>query len=626
MLAINKYIQLAQNMGFRYIVYRLGFELKKKLGLLKVNFPVNPPIEKFISLNEWRKKFRFFGVSFLDSSIENNSFEAPEIEPLLDGNIQFFHSEWRNLGLDYDWITNPDTGFKYDVSKHWLDIQDYSIEAGDIKFVWEKSRFSYLFQIIRYDQFTSKDHSKWVFNEINSWIDANPINCGPNYRCSQEISLRILNWTYALNFYRNSVHLNEDLFNKIIHTIYWQLKHVYSNIDFSRIAVRNNHSITETLTLYLSSLFYPFFPESTNWRIKGKKWFEEEVDYQIYEDGTFLQFSMNYHRVVIQLFTWAFKAAEYFNDRFSQNTYDKAYKSLKFLYACQDEHTGWLPNYGNNDGALFFNLNSCDFRDYRPQLNALHLFLTGERLYPEGPWDEDIYWMKLNQVSSVKYPKVINKSGWIEFKDGGYFILKEGDNMTFIRCGSHKNRPAQADNLHLDIWYNGQNVIFDGGSYKYNTDSKTLKYFMGTESHNTVMLDDEDQMIKGARFIWYNWSQAIASSVFETEDAYFFEGSISAFRNVESKIIHKRKLKKYKSKWIWEVQDEISNKPPKVYVKQRWHSLPILEMSSRDRKGNSLELMIENGFRSDYYGIKQNAAQFVFQTNSDLIQTIIEIK
>ena len=32
--------------------------------------------------------------------------------------------------------------------------------------------------------------------------------------------------------------------------------------------------------------------------------FEKEIDYQIYKDGTYLQFSMNYQRVVVQLLTW----------------------------------------------------------------------------------------------------------------------------------------------------------------------------------------------------------------------------------------------------------------------------------------------------------------------------------
>lgn len=625
MPVICKLFQLIKNMGFRYIAYRSGFEIRKRLGLVKSNFPVSPPAEKFIDLSDWRNKTSFFGIVQANSVTENR-FPAPDISSLMKGEIDFFSGQARSLGSDYDWVTNPETRFKYDNKLHWTDIQDYSQDAGDIKFVWEKSRFAYLSQIIRHDHFSSEDHSEWVFNEINSWLDANPINCGPNYKCSQEIALRVLNWTYAINFYKNSAHLNDDLFNKIMHAIYWQIKHVYSNINFSRITVRNNHALTETLFLYLSSLYYPFFPEAKIWGIKGKEWFEQEVDYQIYNDGTFLQFSMNYHRVVIQLFTWAFRSAEHFNDQFSQKTYDKAYKSVKFLFSCQDKNTGWLPNYGNNDGALFFKLSSCDFRDYRPQLNALHLLLTGERLYEPGLWDEDLYWMNAEKLANLNYPKIEHVNGWTEFEDGGYFVLREENTLTFIRCGKHKDRPAQSDNLHIDIWHNGDNVLFDGGSYKYNTDSETLRYFMGTESHNAVMLDDEDQMLKGPRFIWYNWSQAIKSATSESAEAYYFEGSISAFRNINPKIIQMRKIIKYKHRAVWEIEDKIVAKPQRVLLKQRWHILSMADLHSRDQHGASLELIRENGLRSDYYGLKVNADQFLAQTNSDSIHTTINIK
>ncbi len=40
-----------------------------------------------------------------------------------------------------------------------------------------------------------------------------------------------------------------------------------------------------------------------------------------------------------------------------------------------NDSNGWLPNYGANDGALFFRLNECHYRDYRPQLQALAVLL-----------------------------------------------------------------------------------------------------------------------------------------------------------------------------------------------------------------------------------------------------------
>ena len=66
--------------------------------------------------------------------------------------------------------------------------------------------------------------------------------------------------------------------------------------------------------------------------------------------------------------------------------------------------------------------------------------------------------------------------GCISFDKGGYYCIREKDTFSFIRCGRYKDRPAHADNLHLDIWYQGENYLFDGGSYKYNTTEKLLRY------------------------------------------------------------------------------------------------------------------------------------------------------
>ncbi|HET8886987.1 MAG TPA: alginate lyase family protein [Salinimicrobium sp.] len=612
-------------MGWRYTRYRIGFALEKKLGLFRKKFPQNPSKQHFTSLDKWRKTNFFWGIKQEDNSTFIPS-KLPDFESYKNGGLPFFSADILQLGENYDWISNPDSGYIYDGQQHWSKIQDYSKELGDIKFVWEKSRFAYLYDVIRHDFYTKEDHAEWVFDEISSWLSANPINSGPNYKCSQEISLRILNWTYALNYYKESSYLTEELFQEIMHAIYWQLKHVYAHIDFSRIAVRNNHALTETLTLYLGSIFYPFFPESSVWKRKGKQWFEQEVEYQIYPDGTFLQFSMNYHRVVVQLFSWAFKTAEFSGEKFNSIVYERAYKSIGFLYACQDEQTGWLPNYGSNDGALFFKFNSLDFRDYRPQLNALHVFLTGTNLYDDGEWDEDVFWLGAEQIAGISYPKLKHKKGWHAFATGGYYILREEDTVTFVRCGNHRDRPAQADNLHLDIWHKGKNILFDAGSYKYNTDEQTLKYFMGTESHNTVMLGDHDQMLKGNRFIWFNWSQAISAKTIETENEYFFSGSVSAFTYLNSKIEHKRSIKKIKGKAKWEIKDTISPKPENILMKQYWHALPFVKIKSNDKLNNSLVVKEAKGFRSDYYGKKEKAHQWVIESEANFINTSIEIE
>ncbi len=622
---IKETVNLVQNMGWRYVAFRSKHELLIRSGLLKNKFPVNPDRKESPTLEEWRaSKGHFF---FEDkNSIKLTKNPNPELEQryleLIDGKFVFFNSIHFDLGEQYNWIINPDNGYQYDVTKHWTEIIDISKEAGDIKYVWEKSRFSFLYNIIRYDYHFSRDCSEIVFKEILSWIDHNPVNCGPNYKCSQEISLRVLNWIFALYYYKNTPTLTDAVFQKIMHNIYWQVKHVYSNINFSRIAVRNNHAITETMGLYLFGILLPFFPEADKWKRDGKKWFEQEVAYQVYPDGTFLQFSMNYHRVVIQLFTWGIRLSELNDEILDKVVKERADASLHFLLNCMNAQNGYLPNYGANDGALFFPLNDCDSRDYRPQLQSLSAVLQQGMIETNN---EDQYWYGITKNEKTV---LLPQPGMLSYPEGGFYLLRENDAFSFIRCGNHKDRPSQADNLHLDIWVNGCNILGDGGSYKYNADEESLRYFFGTASHNTIMLGDNDQMKKGGRFIWYYWTQAIQAGWVEYEDHYEFKGMIKAFQQVNPNIIHTRSVKKYKAQWKWEVTDEVDH-DTSLPINQLWHPIPVenlkITFTSYDKEGKLLQYKATKSWHSAKYGVKQEGEMLVFSTGTKKIRTIIEI-
>ncbi|MEO6980898.1 MAG: hypothetical protein ABI113_21060, partial [Mucilaginibacter sp.] len=199
-------------MGWRYVVFRSVFEFRKRTGLLKKVFPVNPESKSFYTLDSWRNNTQPF---FFGSKKELRfNFPLPDqlttaYEKLSSFEYTFFSSLQFKLGENFDWVTNPENGFRYNDKAHWIDINDYSQAAGDIKFVWEPSRFSDIYTFIRYEQYSGIDCSKQVFARIEGWISKNDINCGPNFKCSQEISLRILNWTYAIYYYKDSPNLTE---------------------------------------------------------------------------------------------------------------------------------------------------------------------------------------------------------------------------------------------------------------------------------------------------------------------------------------------------------------------------------------------------------------------------------
>ena len=622
---LKSFTNVISNMGWRYTFFRVKYELQRKSGTLQKKFPTNPHVVEFLGLEEFRKQYpNYFFRSREDIKLPKNP--NPELQKAFE-NIQkgiypFFSAFEYDLS-QFNWITNPDTEYQYDIQQHSLSLENLNKEAGDIKYVWERARFSYLYTLIRYDYHFNTDCSEMVFSQIEDFIQQNPINQGPNYNCSQEISIRVYNWIFALYYYKNSPNLTEKRFQSILNSIYWQIHHVYQNIDFSRIAVRNNHAITETLALYVVPTLFPTMPNAKKWKEQGKKWFEQEVEYQIYEDGTFLQFSMNYHRVVIQLLTLGIQIANLNGERFSDVVYDRAKKSVDFLTACQDEKTGWLPNYGANDGALFFPLSQLDYRNYKPQLYALSSLLEiGWKGSISEAEKEDVYWFGIQNLAQViSYPNTSIKT----FDKGGYFIVRENDTISFVRCGSYKDRPVQADNLHLDIWVNGTNILWDAGSYKYNTSEEEINYFNGTASHNTLMLGDHNQMLKGARFIWNNWIKEAKGFLTETETEFVFKGYFVGFQDMGG-VKHSRTIIKTKGKNQWKIIDEVDKNAGET-VKVNWHLNPEviqnIDLTIENQKDSWVK---KESSVSNYYGLKEKSWHWQYPTQETKIITHLNYK
>lgn len=618
-------------MGIRYVLFRALYELKRKTGLIKNSFPTEIPNRTVIELNSWKNSnVQFFFRSRED--IEKIKLTAKTIEELEEyfniiksGGLKLFSGNVVNDAFS-NWFTNPENNFVFDKKQHWTKIDEFAKGHGDIKYIWEKGRFCYLYTIIRYDHQFGADNSELVFNLIVSWIDNNQLNCGPYFKCSQEIALRICNWIFALYYYKNSNVLTQAVFQKIIDSIYAQSLHIESNLKFAAIAVRNNHIISEALGLFTVGILFPWFPQSKKWIEIGKRYLEREGIYQIYEDGSYIQHSFNYHRLIIQLYTWALQLGKVNNIYFNKKLVDRLKKTVHFIISFTQSDNGKIPNYGANDGSLIFPLNSCDYTDYRPQAGALYALLMLNSPYTHGLWDEDLNWFGLKKGELVT--DKIKTQSFYKYENGGYYILKSDESMCFIRCSKYRHRPVHADNLHVDIWYKGKNIICDRGTFSYNTDPDTMKEFYGTLGHNTISVDFNDQMLKGPRFIWYFWSQAKYADISQNSDYVMFEGMINAFRHLKKNgIKHKRTVKQYSNSTVWEISDNVENWEGTIIQSWNIDKSFIDEgftIRSFDKYGQLIEPTIVDGYYSKIYGMKSGIQQIRFIAGNTIITKIVK--
>lgn len=611
-------------MGLRYVMLRIYYEIERRIAFRHVLFSRKNLRHYRVSIAAWRdQKIQFL---FDPHNLLITKTKAPEnlrasVEKIKKDQYSFFSSEWLKMA---DWHTNPKNGYSYDPEQHWSKIPDLSRQAGDIKYVWEKSRFCFLYDLIRYDYHEGKDQAQFVFGKIEDWIDSNPVDLGPNWRCSQEIALRVLNWTFALYYYQFSAHLDQRIFSKIADSIFNQMRRVQDHMRFSRIALHNNHTLTESLALYSTGMLFPFFPQSSVWKRSGKQWFENEIETQIFEDGTYIQFSTNYQRVVVQLLSWALRLGEVNRDNLSEKVYQKVRKSLRFLVMCQDGITGWLPNAGHNDGALFFPLSASHYRDFRPQLHTLANILNIDLGYRDGAWKEDSEWFGIKPAGE---PGRIVRENVTSYADGGYFIARDGGSITLLRCAKYRNRPFQADNLHLDIWVNGQNVMRDAGTYSYNTDPEWTDYFSGTASHNTVMPGSHSQMLKGPRFMWSHWVTKATGNICEENGLVTMYGEFEGYSSIKKGIIHKRKVSRRNNELHWLIEDWIENLPDRMELRQIWHPYDQFfenyRIKAQNSAGKEIYPEIGTGWYAETYGQKKQVARVTFLIEGDYIRTEI---
>ena len=276
-----------------------------------------------------------------------------------------------------------------------------------------------------------------------------------------------------------------------------------------------------------------------------------------------------------------------------------------------------MPNYGANDSALVMHFNGLSSLDFSGQIGAFGAALRLK--VPKSQIQEDCNWLEIDPVTVETES---NQIFW-RFDTSGYYILNKGKVRLYLRSGNNIDRPHQADNHHIDVWYDGVNVLWDSGSYHYNTTEAVKSAFWGTAGHNTVQLGTEDQMLKGPRFMWLKWSQQIMSPVIhEHSDHIVLESEIAVFQHINKNISHTRKIKLFENKI--EIADTVNHCPPDISVKQLWHLNP--KTSSKLDIKSSSHIEKTEGLVSLYYGSKETSELVTISSDKHSITTTILLR
>nr|UXE41708.1 hypothetical protein Hi04_10k_c5966_00041 [uncultured bacterium] len=471
-----------------------------------------------------------------------------QADALLRGTWIYFGAIPVEAGFPPYWHRNPLSGEQAPSDRHWANIDDFSF--GDIKLIWEASRFSPVYALVRAYALTHDEkYPKAFWYLIEDWAAHNAPQAGPNWKCGQEAAFRLMTWCFGLYAFQHSLQTTPERISNLAAMIAVTAERIEANIDYA-LSQNNNHGISEAVGLFTVGFLFPEFRRAESWLTRGRELLESQARTQIYDDGAYVQHSMNYHRVMLHDYVWAMCLGEVKGAPFSEALYTRLLRSTEFLDAMTDPETGHVPNYGNNDGTQVLPLAECEYADFRPVLQASYYLCSRQRRFAPGPWDEPLVWLF---GESALTSSMLPAEQHVISPSSGYYIMKGGESWAMIRCAEYCDRPAHADQLHVDLWWRGLNLAIDSGTYHYNAPPPWDTTFSGTAAHNTIAVDDQDQMRRFSRFLWLDWAKGQEIEHKKEGDFELWAGEHDGYRRLG--VMHRREVERNRDSWT--IRDQL---------------------------------------------------------------------
>ncbi|HUP22926.1 MAG TPA: alginate lyase family protein [Thermoanaerobaculia bacterium] len=423
-----------------------------------------------------------------------------QITTLTSGRMPLFGGEPREIGWPPSWREpeGPDSP----ALRHWTSISDFG--DIDIKEAWEPARFGAAYLVVRAHALWPEDGYDSAFWQlVESFREASPPNGGIHWMCGQECAYRVLAWCFGLFAFLDSPLTDEARIASLLEMLIAHGHRIEGNIGYALLQ-ENNHTVNEALALWTLGTLFPWLREASRWEARGREVLECEARRQISDDGGYVQHSLGYHRLVLESYVWALRLAELAGQPFSARLIDRVRRAAHLLFQLTDD-SGRAPNYGSNDGSRLFRLDSCALGDYRPTLAVAFWAVDRRRVFPPGLWDETLVWLYGEEPLGAPAEPLSRHD--VRAVESGYFTLHGTSTWAFTRCGPHRKRPAQADMLHVDIWWRGHNLVSDPGTFSYNHPTPWNNSLAKTAVHNAMTIDHVDQMERGPRFLWLDWVQ-----------------------------------------------------------------------------------------------------------------------
>ena len=434
-------------------------------------------------------------------------------DQLLENKLTYFDLQSKFHGEPFNWNRDHSADKQAVLSfAPGIDYRDFE-KNGDCKLVWEPNRCHHLVVLGRAYRATGEvKYAEAVVAQIESWLDANPFGKGMNWRSPMELSIRMINWVWAIDLIRDGGFFTGPFKRRVLQSVFlhlWEVKR-----KFSQGSSANNHVIGEAAGVFIAGVYFTEIKGLEKWLSECVIILEREIAEQTFLDGCNKELALGYHLFVLQFALFSGIAGERSGRAFSKEYWSVIENQLQFL-GTLTEGGGSLQMYGDCDDGYVLDLGS------RPDdpfgLLCIGAVIFGRSDFKQWSLDfrEPAWWLfgnpgfeTFNEILEEKNDSLQSR----DFPEAGLYLLQYGKQgspdraSVLFDCGKlgYKSIAAHghADALSFTLKAFGKDIFIDPGTYDYFSFPQWREYFRSTRAHNTIVIDHKDQSVMLGPFMW----------------------------------------------------------------------------------------------------------------------------
>ncbi len=421
-----------------------------------------------------------------------------------------------------DWHLEPVSGSSLPLwhRSRLVKYEDTPAREADLIFSWEMNRHQHFITLgIAFSLTQDQKYVNAFIAQIQHWMETNPLQHGLNWYESLQVSIRLIAWITAFQFFRTSPVFQKETGRAFLKSLWQQADFLSSHLQTTDNDIPNNHLIGELVGLILVGTIFPEFRDAAAWRDSGLRQLNQEITAQTYVDGVNKEQATGYHRFVTEflfLIVARSRQGALPVDPILEQTLEHMVDYLLFCLTPPGTPALW----GDSDHGRVMGLGqNKEFFDFRPFLSTgAVMFKRPDWKFAAGRFDEESFmllgteglhsWQQLEA-----HPPGYTSQG---FTQAGMYIIRDNwtpeSDIAFFRCGPFgwggegQCAHAHADLLSFVLWINGRPLLVDSGTYTYH--GSWRDHFRLTAAHNTVMVDDQEQAVVLPEFCWENVPEA----------------------------------------------------------------------------------------------------------------------